>query len=190
MQNRQLHESSLGCWDFEKINSDKFQIKTKYGILPVEETWTVEVIDEKQINWNVEIYSKEQIEILERKVALIFSEQYRKWIDAWGEGYFPRIDDCTEVELRNPLSNFVGLRGRKKLKGQLPTILLELYKDNGDFYPSIKNAVLPLGARMLEVGSRDLNGNAKIVTGKFTVFSGRIKIVEEDFNKRKSQSKK
>jgi hypothetical protein len=190
LKDGQLHQSSLGGWDFDKIDDTKFLLRIKYGILPVQEIWRIEVIDEKQIGWDVQIHAEKDIAISEGKVAIISSEKYRKWVDDWGEGYFPPLNDHRKVELRNPNSKFIGLRGRKKLKGQLPTILFDLSKNNADFYPFVKNAVSPLGARLLGVELGDSDGKGRYVSGKCLLFSGIIKIVEEDFKKRSLQRKK
>lgn len=184
-KNSHPYQSSLDGWDFKKTNDTKFLLKAKYSIFPIQETWSIEIIDEKQVDWNVLIYIKSEIEILEMKATLALSESYKKWVDAWGEGYFPNIDDDREVELRNPRSNFIGLRGHKKLKGQLPTILFDLSKNGISFYPSIRNTTLVLGARMLEARIKELEGSVRYIPGDYTFFSGRIKIVEEDFRKRK-----
>jgi hypothetical protein len=185
LQDKQSYQSSFGYWNLEKTGDTQLLLRRRCGVLPVEETWKIEVIDEKQIDWNVEINIKKEVEILERKVAIILSQRYRKWVDAWGEGQFPPINDHREVGLRNPKSNFIGLRGRKKLKGQLPTILLDLSKNDDEFFPSIRNATQTLGARMLEVKTKISNGNKRYAPGRYKFFSGRIKIVEEDFKKRK-----
>lgn len=183
-------QSYCSSWYLEKINDTEFSLKRKHNNLTLDEIWRIKVIDEKQIDWDVEINVKKEIKILDKKVAIILSEKYRKWVDAWGEGLFPPISNHKEVELRNPKSNFIGLRGRKKLKGQLPTILLDLSESDGEYIPSIKNAVSTLGARMLEVKILRLDGNGIYTPGSYKFFSGRIKIVEEDFKKRKLKKKK
>lgn len=187
LQNGKSHQSSMGCWDFERINNAKFSLKTKYGILPMQEMWLIEIIDEKQIDWHVDVYTEEDLGIKGGNFSLILSQKYKKWIDSWGEEYFPPIDDCIEVELRNKDTSFIGLRGRKRLKGQLPTILLDISSNNGDFFPYAKNATLPLSARMVGARLKILNDSdsGNFIAGKKIQFSGRIKIVEEDFNKNK-----
>ena len=102
-------------------------------------------------------------------------------MDSWGEGHFPLIGDTTEAELRNPNTQFLGLRGRKRLKGQLPTVLLDNIEKKQGFKLSVKNAVTYSGIRMIEVESKDIGFN---LTGLNQMFSGVLKIVEEDFNKR------
>jgi len=184
-EDEQFRAQRFSFWNFEKISNTIFLLKRRCNILPVEETWRLEIVDEKQIVWDIDIDVKKEMEFSEKKVAVILSEKYCKWIDAWGEGQFPHINDYKEIELKNPKSCFIGVRGRKKLKGQLPTILLDFSKNNGNGSPSIKNATNALGARMLEVKMGGLAVNGKQAPGKYKFFSGRIKIVEEDFRKRK-----
>ena len=187
LKNGKAHESSLGLWNVSKAGENKILLTTKYGILPVEESWSIEVLDEKQIKVDIVLNAQEKIEISKFKVGLVLSERYSKWVDSWGEGYFPLINDVSEVELRNPNTQFVGLRGRKKLKGQLPTVLLDMAKNNENLRLCVKNAGRPLGARVIEAKSK--NGGFDLV-GATPLFSGVIKIVEEDFKKRKFSNKK
>lgn len=189
-QDEDLHQLSHYCWNTEKINDNEFLLRRRMDNLALDEIWRIKVIDEKQIDWDAQINVREEVGILDKKVAVILSERYHKWVDVWGEGQFPPINDHREAELRNPKSNFIGLRGRKKLKGQLPTILLDLSGNNGGYIPSVRNAVSSWGARMLEVKISNPNGSGKYAPGRYKFFSGRIKIVEEDFKKIKFNNKK
>jgi hypothetical protein len=169
--------------NLKKIDGTKLLLKRSCGSLSLEETWTIEVIDEKQIDWSVKIEAKKDIEILEEKVAVILSGKYCKWIDSWGEGRFYPVHEYREVELRNPETKVIGVRGRKKFKGQLPTILLDMSSNDDGFCPSVKNSPSILGARVIEIkiGASEAGYNSS----SYRFFAGRIKIVEEDFKKRK-----
>ncbi|MDO8602987.1 MAG: radical SAM protein [Candidatus Omnitrophota bacterium] len=173
------------CWNFERVNNNELLLTRSQDGVGMDETWRLKIIDEKQIDWEIEINLKNEIEFSAKKAMLILSSRYRTWIDSWGEGRFYPMTDYRNVELRNPSTGFIGLRGRKKLKGQLPTILLELSGNNGSYLPFIKNAKSIFGARVLEAQIKNFNGHGeKYLPGAYKLFSGRIKIVEEDFSKR------
>ena len=123
-------------------------------------------------------------------IELILTGRYRTWVDSWGEGRLYPVSDHRKVDLRNPNTDFIGLRGRKKLKGQLPTFFLDLSKNRDKYLPSIKNASSILGARVLEIRSKFSNGKCEHASSPYNLFSMRIKIVEEDFNKRSLNKKK
>ncbi len=183
-------QPSGSLWNIEKIDDTELLLKRRLDSLMLDEIWRIKVIDEKQLDWDIHINVRKEIEIPDKRTAIILSERYRKWVDIWGEGRFPSVSDYNEVELRNPKSNFIGLRGRKKLKGQLPTILLDMSKNEDTCYiPSARNAVSAIGARVLEVklGSDD---DEAYSPGIHKFFSGRIKIVEEDFKRYKSSHKR
>jgi len=179
-----LQKSSCQYWDFERINDNELLLIRRQDDIGLDETWRLKIIDEKQIDWEITVNLKNEIEFNAAKATLIFSSRYHTWIDSWGEGRFYPMDDYRNVELRNPGTGFIGLRGRKKLKGQLPTVLLELSGNNGNYLPFIKNAKSIFGARMLEAQIKNFSGNGKYLPGLYKLFSGRIKIVEEDFSKR------
>jgi len=184
LKSGKMHISTLGSWDISKIAKNKLVAVTKYGILSIEETWLIEILDEKQIKIDINIKAQDENEFSKFKLRLMLSERYKKWIDSWGEGYFPLINNMSEVELRNSNTTFVGLRGRKKFKGQLPTVLFCNFGENRNVCFSVKNSSVYLGAREIEVESR--NGGIKLI-GSDTLFSCVIKIVEEDFKKRKKR---
>ncbi|MBU1912677.1 MAG: radical SAM protein, partial [Candidatus Omnitrophica bacterium] len=177
-------------WCFEKINDTEILLIRKQGDLGLDEIWKIKVIDEKQIDWDVDILLKNKIEALAARIQLVLTGRYRTWIDSWGEGRLYPVNDHRKVGLRNPNTDFIGLRGRKKLKGQLPTFFLDLSRNRDKYSPSIKNASSVLGARVLEVQSKFSNGNGEHASSSYNLFSMRIKIVEEDFNKRSLNKKK
>ncbi len=182
-------KSSCQYWDFERINDNELLLTRSQDDTGLDEIWRLKIIDEKQIDWEIEVNLKNEVELNAARVMLILSTRYHTWIDSWGEGRFYSITDYRNVELRNPNTDFIGLRGRKKLKGQLPTILLELSGNNGTCAPFIKNARSNFGARVLEAQIKNFSGNGKYLPGVYKLFSGRIKIVEENFSKRQLHEK-
>lgn len=177
-------------WNFEKIDEKEMLLTRGSDHLAMSETWKIKVIDEKQIDWDVDVRLKKNIENLAGKIMLILTGRYKTWVDSWGEGRLFPIANYETVDLRNPNTDFIGFRGRRKLKGQLPTFFLDLSRNPDSCSPSIRNAKSILGARVLEVHGAILNDSGKHVSSEHNLFSVRIKIVEEDFKKRKFSKKK
>ncbi|MBU0504337.1 MAG: radical SAM protein [Candidatus Omnitrophota bacterium] len=164
--------STIVFSDFKKDTNYRISLKKKYGDSNIEEDWKFDILDEKQIDWSVRIHNGHvETQAGESRFGLILSDEYQKWVDSWGEGGFYPAFDNLEVELRNPKTKLVGVRGRKKFRRQIPTILLDATSNNSAAV-CVRNSPV-LGARILEVKQ----------TGD--VFSGRIKIVEENLKKRK-----
>lgn len=185
---KNLPETECNFWDYRKLNDSELLLRRKFNNLALDEIWRIKVRDEKQIDWDVEVILKNKVETLVSTIKLILSKRYHTWIDSWGEGRFYPASETENVELRNPDTNFIGLRGRKKLKGQLPTCLLELSNQAEQCRPAIKNAESSLGGRVLEVEKKIFNGQGN--SEEQRLFSVRIKIVEEDFKKRKTAYKR
>jgi hypothetical protein len=160
--------------DFKKLADTTVQMKKKYAAgIPAQE-WGFEIVDEKQIDWHVRTQEPADAGAGHgNAVGLILSGEYRHWVDSWGEGGFYPSFDHMEVELRNFKTKVIGVRGRKKIIGEIPTILLDASGNNGVIVHA-RNSACIKGARALEI--RQPAG----------LFSGRIKIVEEDFKKRKN----
>jgi anaerobic magnesium-protoporphyrin IX monomethyl ester cyclase len=174
-----------GHWHFQKVSDSELLLVRRQDSLGLEEAWKIEVVDEKQIDWDILALARQQINGLESKTMLVLSGKYHTWLDSWGEGRFYPIDNYRKVELRNSNSDFIGLRGRKKLRGQLPTIFWDLSSNNGRCRPAIKNDSLVLGARVLKARIKAKESGLEQSQYLYNLFSGRIKIVEEDFSKRK-----
>lgn len=179
-------KSGYGPWSFQRVNGSELLLSRRQEGLGMDETWKIKVVDEKQIDWEIEVACEKEVDCLESQTMLVLSGKYRTWIDSWGEGKFYPINDYRKVEPRNPNTDFIGLRGRKKIRGQLPTIFWDLSKNIGGYQPAIKNNNLNLGARVLEVKSRASSAGSEQPPYLYKLFLGRIKIVEEDFTKRKS----
>jgi len=183
-------QSGSGPWNFQKINDSELLLVRRQNSLGLDETWKIKVVDEKQIDWDIQVLAKREINGLESITMLVLSEKYHTWIDSWGEGRFYPIDNYRKVELRNPNSDFIGLRGRKKIKGQLPTVFWDLSRNNGSCKPAIKNDGSIMGARVLKARVRVKGSGIVKPPHPYNLFSGRIKIVEEDFAKRKADKKR
>ncbi|MDD5506099.1 MAG: radical SAM protein [Candidatus Omnitrophica bacterium] len=171
-EGKKIKSKAFTFSDFKKGANNTITLKKRYIDSGVEEDWKFEIIDEKQIDWSVKIRSGHGgIPPGELRLSLILSDEYQKWLDSWGEGGFYPVFDNLEVELRNPETKMVGVRGRKKLIREIPTVLLDAAFNNG-VTACIRNSPV-LGARILEIMHAP------------GIFSARIKIVEENFNKRK-----
>lgn len=160
---------------FKKINPNRFTIEKKYIGIDKRELWTFDIVDEKQFDWSIQdgATGADGQGVLTRSTGIILSEEYRNWVDSWGEGGFYPSFDKMAVELRNLKTKIIGVRGRKKIIGEIPTILLDASNNNG-VDVSTRNSTSVLGARVLEID--------KVAD----LFSSRVKIVEEDFTKRKN----
>ena len=168
-EGKEIKSSAFTFSDFKKDANNAISLKKRYLDSSIEEDWKFEIIDEKQIDWSVKIHNRYGgIASGDSRLALILSDEYKKWLDSWGEGGFYPVFDDLEVELRNPKTKLVGVRGRKKLNRQLPTILLDAAFNNG-ITASIRNSPV-LGGRILEFRQAG------------DIFSARIKIVEEAFS--------
>ncbi|HTY44449.1 MAG TPA: radical SAM protein [Patescibacteria group bacterium] len=175
-------------WQVKKVNDLELLLtRMRYG-QALEESWKIKVLDEKQIDWDIEISLKDQINALTGKIMLILSGRYRTWVDAWGEGRLYPVHMYRKIKLRNPRSDFIGLRGRKHLAGELPTVFLDLSRNSSQCLPLIQNARSALGARVLAAQTRIANGNGAGACGVHKAFSVRIKIVEKDFDKRRRKN--
>jgi anaerobic magnesium-protoporphyrin IX monomethyl ester cyclase len=159
---------------FKKIGPAAFTIEKKYIGSDERELWAFDVIDEKQFDWSIKALEGPRDQASKTRAAgVILSEEYRNWVDSWGEGGFYPVFDKMEVELRNPKTKVIGVRGRKKTLGIIPTILLDASRNNG-IVVSARNSDCAPGARILAVNKIE------------ELFTARVKIVEEDFTKRKS----
>ncbi len=175
------------AWNFEKRSNSEIALTRRYAGSSLLEEWKITVIDEKQIDWAVDMNSLGAVAAVDGKVMLLLTGRYRIWVDSWGEGRLYPVSDSRNVPLRNSRSEFIGLRGRKKLRGQLPTFFLDLSGNVSPYLPAIRNDDTVFGARALEVEVKYRDGdNGREKPAVQKLFSGRIKIVEEDFSKRKS----
>jgi hypothetical protein len=189
---RVLLQDALGSlrqeqWNFEKVSERTLKLTRRHESLCLDEIWEFTALDEKQIDWDIALSVTSEVEVREGKCALISSTKYHTWIDAWGEGKFYPVHNYEPAELRYPKSECIGLRGRKKLRGQLPTLLLDFAHNIYTLTPVIKNSETVMGARVLSARIQRSNGKMKLVPGLHKFCRARIKIVEEDFTKRKKK---
>ncbi len=176
-------------WKLKKINDLELLLTRTQNGRVSDEIWKIKVLDEKQIDWDIEINLQDKLEVLIGKIMLVLSDRYRTWVDAWGEGRLYPVNVYRKIKLRNPRSGFIGLRGRKQLGGELPTVFLDLSRNDHACLPLIQNARSELGARVLAAQTQFTNGHSERLPNVYKAFSVRIKIVEEDFDNHKRSRK-
>ncbi|MDD4909321.1 MAG: radical SAM protein [Candidatus Omnitrophica bacterium] len=170
-------------WDTQRPDAGSIILRRLYDGAGIEEIWKITALDEKQIGWDVDIEIKKETGVRQEDIGLALTRKYRKWIEEWGEGRFPPLNDYREVELRNARSAVVGVRGRRALRNTLPTVLLDLSAGNNGFLPSVGNSAEGHHGRLLGVRLARGARVRRYAAGRHRLLSARIKIVEEDFAK-------
>ncbi len=159
-------------WELAQPDGKRLTLRRLHADSSLEE-WNIAIVDEKQLDW--EIILSDCRRAADFNACLLMSRAYRTWVDGWGEGPLYPLDNPAPVALRNPRSGFIGFRGMRRVRGQTPTVFMELGARG--CVPSIRN--IPQAGRALCVAPGEGRAGDRGLRLQM-----RVKIIEEDFRRR------
>jgi len=151
--------------------------KNKWEDLPISQIWKIWIDKEGQILWVIDMEVEELLELEERRVGLMVSSEYKRWVNSYEEKEFPLIKEWKDMKLKYLDSRCIGVRGYIKDEKQLPSILFDFSQEKLKALPQIQNTDCRENARVLQVR---MPGKKRYSPGTYRYFSGKILILEDE----------
>jgi len=166
--NGKWHDSSKSNWRPKEIRPDILILKNSWRSLPVEETWVVSSLGNGKITCEVNLESARDIEFIEQKFTVMFSERFNLWFDNTNKiSSFPQFKDWTDIRGLDKNSAFIGVES--DIDKSLPKVILKRQEAQPKFYSQIQNSDFKTRARLLNfiASSRDTDLKYKKGTSAF-----------------------
>lgn len=172
-------DSAKSDWQILEKGKDCLKIKVIFRDLPLSQTWEVEIKDEHEIYWQIDMEIEEYLHIDEFRIVCLANPQYKTWISNYQQADFPRLDkNWDNLNLDNHPVSLVGVRF--PIEGEfLPSFTLES-KDN-NLLPLVQNP--PSDTNAHAVGFRYIDSEEKKAypPSHYHFFSGKISLFEDDY---------
>jgi len=171
-------DSSQGTWDILKKDKSSLVIKNTWRYLPITLVWHLKIINERKIQWKVEVEAEEDIQIDKKRIIILLSPEYKTWLTSDRKAQFlPRQGDdiLTKYEFSAP---WLGVYPAKHKNGY-PGLIFEFLKETKATRPlaeELKIQDTPTHLLGVDI-SGDSNENYYL-SGKFAFLSGEIDVVE------------
>jgi ABC-type polysaccharide/polyol phosphate transport system ATPase subunit len=169
--------SSQAEWDVEE-SQGKIVATGKFYHLAMAQIWKLEVSENHEIRWDVEIEMENDAPLPELYVNAVLLDDYKKWFADLEEGEFPQIKEedkyWKHLSLKNNSSLCIGVPGQDSPQGSLPSLLFEQSRLRYHSQALILNSDYANSGRILQYKTAPSSVNPVNQPGRFLCFSGKI----------------
>src|SRR3989338_3195803 len=180
------YSSSQADWEVRKEGENKLVAIGKFYQLALTQIWRIELTNNYEIKWNIEIASEEPFEIEEGYTNIMLTSEYTQWFTPLEEGVFPSIDEKNNSFYHlldgNLLRGCVGVRDGEALNGWPPSFLFEQSNNPASSFAQISNTDYLSNCRVLQFKTIGLQNYSGSQTSHFSYFSGRILLDMHDID--------
>ena len=181
------HISNEYLWRVENESPEKIVARGEHLAVPISQNWEIEYRKPGEINWKVELLSKEAIQINEETVHLVLGEQFNRWIDLESEGFFPEYflpgDNCNNVFLADyKCKRFFGIVGNSMEGDPMPSILVETPEEDSSI--NVLNSGQQIRGRIIQLKD-EVFSDETLPSMMKKVFIGKLRIFDTEDNMRR-----
>lgn len=166
--NERWYFSNLAHWEIKKEKKNKLIAKGTWFNLPLLQIWSIEIIDESTLLWEVIMQVNAEINIEQQHFWVMCSQDYKNWFSNYGANKFP--DEFAETEI-DILQKCIpqGAVGLQSQDSQLPIISLKFSKELNNF-AKIFNSDFYYKARVLRIDRIEPEKDVKFSIGQYPCF--------------------
>jgi ABC-type polysaccharide/polyol phosphate transport system ATPase subunit len=180
------YSSLQANWEVKMERKDKLVAKGKFYQLGLTQIWKLELTDNYEVNWNIEMDLQEPLEIQEGHANILLSNEYTRWFTTLKKGIFPQIknEDKNWHELLNQdvLRTSIGVEGKESSDTKLPSLAFEQSDYRSAGRSQVLNSDYSINCRVLQYRILGLQSYAETCTNHFIYFCGKIIFNIPDIN--------
>jgi len=172
------HSSLQADWEVDREEGNRLVAKGKFYQLALTVVWRLELADNFEVKWDIEMETQEPIDIREGCTNIMLVNEYTKWFTVQERGEFPFVDDSCkdwqELLSDNVFRKCVGVEARDTNEGKLPALALEHSDYKAVSYAQILNTDYFTNCRVLQYKALGLQNYSATQSDRFIYFSGKI----------------
>ena len=173
------YSSAQAEWDVEESNG-KLVATGKYYHLALSQVWRIEVSDNYEIKWEIEIETETDIQLHEIYANLMLVDGYKEWFVDLERGEFPVIKEGDKnwkpVFFKHGPSACIGVYPQESASGSLPALLFEQSRLRYLGQGAVLNSDYLSPGRILQYKTIPVSSDPINQPTKFICFSGAIKV--------------
>ena len=180
------YSSLQADWEVKRESENKLVAKGQFYQLALTQVWRLELTDNYELKWNIEMELQEPIEIQEGYTNILLSNEYAQWFTPSEKGEFPSKDnndkDRQELLNANGFRKCIGVETKEIPDGKLPSLIFEQSGSTSKFRAQILNSDYFNNCRMLQYRALALQNYSSSCANHFVYFSGKIILNCPDIN--------
>ncbi len=186
------YSSFQADWDVKEPNG-KLVATGRFHHLAMSQIWRIEVCDNYEIKWDIEIEMEKDTQLPEAYVNVTLVDGYKKWFADLEQGEFPEIKEedkyWKSMSLKNSSSSCIGVYLQNYSSGELPALLFEQSRLRYHGQADILNSDYTSIGRVLQYKTIP-SGSLSNQASRCICFSGKIIIDLPDINDYISKAQK
>jgi len=168
------YHSEEAIWSVQK-QANRLITKGYWPDLPLIQLWEIEITDEGDIFWKVEMEIEKEVKIKRWKVSLRSSGRYKEWVSLDEIKRFRDGRVWRGIVLKDLTNRFIGV-GNYKGKEDIPGIIFETSMDATECIPVIN---YNRGIRDLRFHGVKKEVDAVFLPGRHQLFSAKIMLMDK-----------
>lgn len=172
------YSSFQADWDVNKESENKLLATGKFYQLALTQTWRLEITNDYEIKWDIEIDLQESLEIQEGNTNIMLTNEYNQWFTNSEKGEFPLIEykdkNWQWLLEGNPCRRCIGVGKRETSNGEIPSLAFEQFNYTSAIRAQILNTDYLINSRVLQYKILGLQNYLATQTNRFIYFSGGI----------------
>lgn len=172
------YSSLQADWEVRKEDGNKLVATGKFYQLALTQIWRLELTDNYEIKWDIDIESQDPLEIQEGYTNILLTNQYAQWFTTLEKGEFPLIDDKDKnwqaLLEGNTFRKCIGVKAREAVDKTIPALAFEQTNLSYKSQSQILNSDYLASCRILQFRTLGMQNYAATQANRFIYFSGRI----------------
>ncbi|MEW6096377.1 MAG: ABC transporter ATP-binding protein [bacterium] len=181
------YSSLQADWEVKRENENKLIAISKFYQLALTQIWQLELVDNYEIKWDIELDSEESFEIREGFINVMLTNEYTQWFTTLENGKFSLIDDYAKNWQTfldgNIFRKCIGVEAKEISVGKLPSLIFEQFNCNTKVYAQILNTDYLTNCRVLQYKTLGLQNYSVTQANHFVYFSGKILLNISDIDR-------
>ncbi len=173
------YSSTQAEWDVEESNA-KLVATGKFYHLALSQIWRIEVSDNYEIKWDIEIETETDIQLHQIYANVMLVDGYKQWFADSEQGEFPVIKEedknWKSIFLKNGPSVCLGVYPQESASGKLPALFFEQSRLRYLGQGAVLNSDYLNPGRILQYKTIPISSNPINQPSRFICFSGAIKV--------------
>ena len=172
------YNSLQADWEVKRDGENKLIATGKFYQLALTQVWNLELTDDYEIKWDIEMESEEPLEIQEGYTNVMLTNEYTDWFTNLEKGEFPLIDykdkSWQAFLYGNIFRNCIGVKVNKTVNGKIPSLTLERSNNTSLTYAQVLNTDYLTNCRVLQYKALGFQNYSATQASRFIYFSGKI----------------
>jgi ABC-type polysaccharide/polyol phosphate transport system ATPase subunit len=172
------YNSLQADWEVKQESKNRLFAMGKFYQLAMTQLWQLELNDNYEIKWDIEVESEEPIEIQEGCTNIMLNSEYSSWFTTLERGDFPDIDEKIKnwqaLLEGNHLRKCIGVQTKNTPDSKIPSLAFEQLSPSYRSQSQILNTDYLANSRVLQYKTLNLQNYSETQANRFVYFSGKI----------------